>query len=99
MSELVRNLSELLNRASDAVGAGSQESQTVVPVTDVSEQSLRVVLPGAEMLSDDDQSELQREKIAAIRRAITSGAYDSDELLQVAVERMMQRLRDTEGSP
>ena len=98
MSELVRTHLELLNRASDAVGTASQESHQVVPATDVAGQSLSDVLPGAAMLSDDDQPEIRREKIAAIRRTIDSGAYDSDELLQVAVERMIHRLRDSEGS-
>jgi len=39
---------------------------------------------------------MQQEKIDSIRRAIASGAYDSDELLQLAMERMLQRIADDE---
>ncbi len=99
MSELLRTLSEILNRKSDSVSAGSQEPQAMNPAAVGSQQSVSAVEPGAVILTDDDHSEMQREKIAAIRRAIESGAYDSEELLQVAVERMMRRLCDTEGTP
>ena len=42
-------------------------------------------------------NELQQEKIAAIRRAIAAGAYDSEEILQKAFARMLQRIDDSSG--
>ena len=44
-----------------------------------------------ESLSQDELSRMQQEKIASIRHAIASGAYDSDELLEKAINRMIRR--------
>lgn len=49
-----------------------------------------------ESVSPDELQQMQQEKIDSIRRAIASGAYDSDELLQLAMERMLQRIADDE---
>ncbi len=49
-------------------------------------------------VSEQEASALRAEKINAIRKAIASGAYDSDELLGRAMDRMMKSLEDSEDS-
>ena len=35
---------------------------------------------------------MQQERLAAIRRAVETGAYDSDELLEKSIRLMMERI-------
>ncbi|MCA9062445.1 MAG: hypothetical protein KDA96_05285 [Planctomycetaceae bacterium] len=46
-------------------------------------------------VSPVEQQQLQEEKLETIRRAIAAGAYDSEELLHRAMERMIQRLEES----
>jgi anti-sigma28 factor (negative regulator of flagellin synthesis) len=44
-----------------------------------------------------EMAQLREEKLEAIRMAIARGAYDSDELFDKALERMLHRLEEPEG--
>ncbi len=48
--------------------------------------------PAEDQMSDEELGEMQNEKIASIRAAIAAGSYDSDELLQKAIAKMLQRI-------
>lgn len=61
------------------------------------EQSNSDQVSAEDSVTPDEVNELQEEKIAAIRRAIAAGAYDSEEILQKAFARMIQRIDDTSG--
>ncbi len=61
------------------------------------EQSVSKRMPADDSVTQNEVNELQEEKIAAIRRAIAAGAYDSEEILQKAFARMIQRIDDTSG--
>lgn len=41
------------------------------------------------VISDAEAASLRAEKLAAIKRAVDAGDYDSDELLEKAMQRMM----------
>ena len=45
-------------------------------------------------LSDEEAQELRAQRLQAIRKAVEAGAYDSDELLEKALERMRRKLED-----
>ena len=49
-------------------------------------------------VSEQEAAALRAEKINAIRKAIASGAYDSDELLGRAMDRMMESLEESDDS-
>lgn len=55
------------------------------------------ILPESE-LSVAEAQHLHQEKLAAIRRAIENGAYDSDALLEKAIARMLQKLELSDDS-
>ena len=43
-------------------------------------------------VSEEELSQMQQERLAAIRRAVETGAYDSDELLEKSIRLMMERI-------
>jgi anti-sigma28 factor (negative regulator of flagellin synthesis) len=45
-------------------------------------------------LSQEEAEQLQKERLAAIRGAIAHGDYDSEEILEKALSRMLQSLED-----
>ena len=45
-------------------------------------------------LSQEEAEQLQKERLAAIRGAIARGDYDSEEILEKALSRMLQSLED-----
>lgn len=45
-----------------------------------------------ESITDAEANQLRQEKLAEIRRAIAAGAYDSDELLEKSLARMISKL-------
>ncbi len=49
-------------------------------------------------LSLEEAEQLQKERLAAIRTAIARGDYDSEEILEKALSRMLQTLED-DNSP
>lgn len=51
----------------------------------------------ADAVTDDELRQMRQEKIASIRNAIEAGAYDSEELLERAMLRMLQSL-DLDGA-
>ncbi|MCA9059053.1 MAG: hypothetical protein KDA85_11155, partial [Planctomycetaceae bacterium] len=73
-------------------------------LSDSDGRTAAVVAP-SETLADTDHEEspvssaeleqLRGEKLAAIRQAIAAGAYDSEELLFRAMERMIDRLEES----
>ena len=44
-----------------------------------------------------EMARLRNEKLDAVRAAIASGAYDSEELLEKAMDRMMRRLEQPDA--
>lgn len=50
-------------------------------------------------ISDAEARQLRQEKLDAIRKAIGSGAFDSDALLEKAISRMVQRLENPDEPP
>ncbi len=42
----------------------------------------------------EELAQLRNEKLAAIQKAIAAGAYDSDELLEKAMRKMIERIED-----
>ena len=50
--------------------------------------------PAESPISPAEEQQLREEKLAAIRRAIDAGAYDSDEILEKALNRMLETLED-----
>lgn len=46
----------------------------------------------SDALTEDEFQQLRQEKIDSIRRAIAAGVYDSENLLEDAMLRMLQRL-------
>ena len=49
-------------------------------------------------LTPGEMAQFRQEKLDAIRAAIASGSYDSDELLGKAMALMLQRLQQSDGS-
>lgn len=49
-------------------------------------------------ISDVEAAGLRSEKLAAIRQAIADGAYDSDDLLLRALDRMRAAIQNGEGT-
>lgn len=45
-------------------------------------------------ISDAEALQLREEKLAAIRKAIAAGAYDSDEILEKALGKMLESFSD-----
>ena len=50
-------------------------------------------------ISDAEAAALRQEKLATIKKAIEAGAYDSDELLEKAMERMKAAIENDKESP
>ena len=46
-------------------------------------------------LSATEVTQLRQEKLAAVRQAVADGVYDSQELLEKALVRMLDRLEDS----
>ncbi len=46
-------------------------------------------------LSATEVTQLRQEKLAAVRQAVADGVYDSQELLEKAMVRMLDRLEDS----
>ena len=46
-------------------------------------------------LSETELVRLRREKLATIRQAVADGVYDSEELLEEAMDRILERLEDS----
>lgn len=70
----------------------SSEGMATVEVT---RGPVPIVDPPAESpISPAEEQQLREEKLAAIRRAIDAGAYDSDEILEKALSRMLETLED-----
>lgn len=56
-------------------------------------------LEAADSVSPEELAQLRSEKLAAIQKAIAAGAYDSDELLEKALQKMLERIQDdSEGT-
>ena len=49
-------------------------------------------------LSQEEAEQLQKERLEAIRGAIARGDYDSEEILEKAISRMLQSLEDEDSS-
>lgn len=43
-------------------------------------------------VSEEELNQMQQERLAAIRRAVESGAYDSDELLEKSIRLMVEQI-------
>lgn len=69
------------------------ETATELSCHAVEGESLEIESP----ISRGETTELRQEKLNAVRAAIASGAYDSEELLDKAMELMWQRLQDPDG--
>ena len=52
----------------------------------------RPLISAEEPVSEKEIRRMRAEKLAAIRHAVASGAYDSDEILRKAVAVMVQRI-------
>ena len=52
--------------------------------------------PHSDPISLQEAAALRQEKLAAIKKAIAAGAYDSEELLEKAMERMKARIENGE---
>lgn len=50
--------------------------------------------PECPPVSDAEQEQLRQERLAAIRQAVESGAYDSDDLLEKSLRVMLERIDD-----
>ena len=50
-------------------------------------------------VSDEEVQQMRNERLEAIRRAVESGAYDSEELLEKSVRLMMERIDANEELP
>jgi hypothetical protein len=49
-------------------------------------------------LTREEAGQLREERLAAIRRAVADGLYDTDEMLERALEKMLQRIDTDSGS-
>lgn len=105
MNESMKNNGRLTARQTDS--AVVRHGGIVCPETDdeklepggLGRAQTQVDPTSADDLSEDDLKQMRHEKIAAIRSAIEAGAYDSEELLETAMMRMMQQLnRDSESA-
>jgi hypothetical protein len=47
-----------------------------------------------EAVTAEELAQLRSEKLSAIQKAIAAGAYDSDELLEKAMRKMIERIED-----
>ena len=70
----------------------------VVSANNVDEAKKTPPIDNDSGVSEQEAAALRAEKINAIRKAIASGAYDSDELLGRAMDRMMESLEDSDDS-
>ena len=61
-----------------------------LPPSQISERP--EVDPTIDGVSDEEALALRQEKLAAIRKAIDAGAYDSDQLLEKAMNRMREAI-------
>ena len=50
-------------------------------------------------VSDEEVLQMRKERLEAIRRAVESGAYDSEELLEKSIRLMMERIDANEELP
>lgn len=80
-----RRISSLPTDSSSEGMATVEVTRAPVPIVDT---------PVESPISPAEEQQLREEKLAAIRRAIDAGAYDSDEILEKALRRMMETLED-----
>ena len=52
----------------------------------------------ANSISETEAAALRSEKVAAIKKAVEAGAYDSEELLEKAMTRMKERIENEDNS-
>jgi len=76
-----------------------QPVATTEPDLTIAMPPQRAVGSGTEnQLSQEEAEQLQKERLDAIRTAIARGDYDSEEILEKAISRMLHRLED-DNSP
>ncbi|MDA1230953.1 MAG: hypothetical protein O2856_09280 [Planctomycetota bacterium] len=70
-----------------------RNSATVVHELPATEQPQ----PAEDRLSADELQKTKDEKLAVIRRALENGDYDSDAILEKALDRMLERLVEADN--
>ncbi len=89
---MTNRLNQLASLLQSADGSSDALLEPSVANPDAMGEQIGHESPAESTVSDEESQALRREKLDAIQAAIARGDYDSDDLLDKAMNRMLERL-------
>lgn len=93
--QLGRTIAFAMNKTAEKTANSSKPDADGEPGTTGSPECLQMT--GKSELTAAELQSIQEEKLSAIRSAIARGVYDSDTILELAINRMLKRLEASES--